>query len=584
MSGSIDGDKLDYEGIGMKRPVTPQAEPAVCPKCHWVLEMIEGRVVCPNLGCTVVCAAEAEPGVSEPGDPIEELVGPAAVPQASALDEEDGDNSFVGTGCCIEPTCDCNERPAQASAGLSDEEIARKLVRVVPLNSLFEVWFNQILIGRVVKKDIADGMAEIACKGVVAAIAEVRQRDVERIAELVKRDEKRQKWANLALSIASHGKYDCDWMFEQLTLCNDHEYQLRKAAEARADSLQQALTRVQAAEEVQEDFRRKAEVVLEAIKAGKGWYEDRPSGRVHCFVSDEEELKTVQQELLAKSSDWTLLKDDYDSLAATLEKVRAIASPAGHAPCRSGGMDAEEVCPNTCFCEWAAEINAALIRLLVGYREAAIAEVRQRDVERIAELELELQQGMDHYQEAVTKLCVAEARASSLSATLGQVRETLRQLESEIRFVWMCGVSYCFDIAGASSTRETLFTSEDGYLKNAKCVHEVGEEYPAHAPFEVGVVRADLLRKTVALSSLAPVAATNSNPTKRKDDMKPHQERVVTEKADLNDKLGKLLDFIEGGKGKVYSTLVTEERERLTTQARIMREYSDILADRIAAF
>jgi hypothetical protein len=66
--------------------------------------------------------------------------------------------------------------------------------------------------------------------------------------------------------------------------------------------------------------------------------------------------------------------------------------------------------------------------------------------------------------------------------------------------------------------------------------------------------------------------------------MQPHQERVVAEKSELDGKLEKLLAFIDCGKGAIYSTLVTEERERLTTQARIMKEYSDVLADRIAAF
>ena len=72
--------------------------------------------------------------------------------------------------------------------------------------------------------------------------------------------------------------------------------------------------------------------------------------------------------------------------------------------------------------------------------------------------------------------------------------------------------------------------------------------------------------------------------TGKENTMQPHQERVVVEKKELDEKLEKLLVFIDAGKGPVYAKLVTEERERLTTQARIMREYSDVLADRIAAF
>lgn len=67
-------------------------------------------------------------------------------------------------------------------------------------------------------------------------------------------------------------------------------------------------------------------------------------------------------------------------------------------------------------------------------------------------------------------------------------------------------------------------------------------------------------------------------------ELQSHQQRVVDEKMELDTKLEKLLAFIGAGSGKIFQTLSTEERERLTSQARIMREYSDILADRINAF
>jgi hypothetical protein len=66
--------------------------------------------------------------------------------------------------------------------------------------------------------------------------------------------------------------------------------------------------------------------------------------------------------------------------------------------------------------------------------------------------------------------------------------------------------------------------------------------------------------------------------------LQPHQQRVVIEKQELDEKLEKLLSFIDAGNGPIFSKLVTEERQRLTMQARIMKEYSDVLADRIAAF
>ncbi len=63
--------------------------------------------------------------------------------------------------------------------------------------------------------------------------------------------------------------------------------------------------------------------------------------------------------------------------------------------------------------------------------------------------------------------------------------------------------------------------------------------------------------------------------------MQPHQERVVTEKTELDEKIAKLNIFFDGS---VYCTLPQEERDRLWRQARYMREYSKVLAERITAF
>ena len=60
-----------------------------------------------------------------------------------------------------------------------------------------------------------------------------------------------------------------------------------------------------------------------------------------------------------------------------------------------------------------------------------------------------------------------------------------------------------------------------------------------------------------------------------------HQERVVTEKAELDEKIDKLDIFRSGS---IFPTLPTEEQDRLNIQLSIMRQYSGILADRIAAF
>ena len=62
-----------------------------------------------------------------------------------------------------------------------------------------------------------------------------------------------------------------------------------------------------------------------------------------------------------------------------------------------------------------------------------------------------------------------------------------------------------------------------------------------------------------------------------------HQQRVVTENKELDEKLQKLKAFIESEK---FASVVTDlaERERLIRQEKAMRTYSEILKERIAAF
>lgn len=61
----------------------------------------------------------------------------------------------------------------------------------------------------------------------------------------------------------------------------------------------------------------------------------------------------------------------------------------------------------------------------------------------------------------------------------------------------------------------------------------------------------------------------------------PHQQRVVTEKAELDEKLTKLRVFFDT---PVYKSLDIAEQGRLQAQSLIMGSYSSILANRIAAF
>ena len=61
----------------------------------------------------------------------------------------------------------------------------------------------------------------------------------------------------------------------------------------------------------------------------------------------------------------------------------------------------------------------------------------------------------------------------------------------------------------------------------------------------------------------------------------PHQQRVVDEKRDLDDKREKLGNFKNTD---LFASLPWQEQERLNTQAHIMTMYSEVLGERIAAF
>lgn len=63
--------------------------------------------------------------------------------------------------------------------------------------------------------------------------------------------------------------------------------------------------------------------------------------------------------------------------------------------------------------------------------------------------------------------------------------------------------------------------------------------------------------------------------------MAPHQQRVVTEKDELSEKLAKLLAFFQTD---TFAGLSEAERSRLRNQARFMDGYAAVLEERIAAF
>lgn len=63
--------------------------------------------------------------------------------------------------------------------------------------------------------------------------------------------------------------------------------------------------------------------------------------------------------------------------------------------------------------------------------------------------------------------------------------------------------------------------------------------------------------------------------------VQPHQQRVIIEKEELDDKVDKLGKFLNGS---IFVGLPHEEQDRLNEQVAHMRRYSDILGERIAAF
>ena len=65
--------------------------------------------------------------------------------------------------------------------------------------------------------------------------------------------------------------------------------------------------------------------------------------------------------------------------------------------------------------------------------------------------------------------------------------------------------------------------------------------------------------------------------------LQPHQQRIVDEKTELDEKLSKLTTFVNSE--KFYAIVSDEdERSRLVRQQQLMFDYSAILGERIAAF
>lgn len=63
--------------------------------------------------------------------------------------------------------------------------------------------------------------------------------------------------------------------------------------------------------------------------------------------------------------------------------------------------------------------------------------------------------------------------------------------------------------------------------------------------------------------------------------MQPYQERVVTERDDLSDKIDRLAQFLDTA---AYALLPESERDRMFRQLRHMNNYREVLDERIEAF
>lgn len=63
--------------------------------------------------------------------------------------------------------------------------------------------------------------------------------------------------------------------------------------------------------------------------------------------------------------------------------------------------------------------------------------------------------------------------------------------------------------------------------------------------------------------------------------LQPHQQRVVAEKSELDERLTKLLAFFQS---PMFISLPEAERSRLRNQARFMDGYAAVLQERIEAF
>ena len=120
-----------------------------------------------------------------------------------------------------------------------------------------------------------------------------------------------------------------------------------------------------------------------------------------------------------------------------------------------------------------------------------------------------------------------------------------------------------------------------------KIVETLGLDPSKVAKLSIHIAPADLFRVDIRWSpsveeyeAVAALLTTGYKLVANRDGAS-YQDRVRSEKQDLDDKLSKLRDFQNT---RVFAGLSVEEQARLYTQCGLMGEYSKILGERIAAF
>ena len=131
------------------------------------------------------------------------------------------------------------------------------------------------------------------------------------------------------------------------------------------------------------------------------------------------------------------------------------------------------------------------------------------------------------------------------------------------------GLPWAFEYGGHPITHESddcyLIPTLEGTMKMGRddmlITGVKGEIYPC---------KRDIFAATYDAVPAAPGA-----------DLPPHQQRVLDEKRELDDRLQKLVAFFSN---PIFHGLPESEQIRLERQAVAMRTYSEILSERIAAF